>query len=154
VYTRYFHITSLDHRIAHERLVRICFTDYERELALVVDRRDPLGGEHRILAVGRLSRLHERNDAEFSLLIGDAFQHQGLGTALLGQLLRIGRDEGIDRVLAEILPGNGAMQRVCRKLGFSLQPGDEVVEAWIDLATAVLPGDQAASDQAASSAST
>jgi len=154
VYTRYFHITSLDHRIAHERLVRICFTDHERELALVVDRRDPLGGEHRILAVGRLSRLHERNDAEFSLLIGDAFQHQGLGTALLGQLLRIGRDEGIDRVLAEILPGNGAMQRVCRKLGFSLQPGDEVVEAWIDLATALLPGDQAAGDQAVSSAST
>ncbi|MGB5136007.1 MAG: GNAT family N-acetyltransferase, partial [Prochlorococcaceae cyanobacterium] len=149
VYYRYFHMTSLDHRIAHERLVRICFTDYERELALVVDRRDPLSGEHRILAVGRLSRLHERNDAEFSLLIGDAFQHQGLGTALLGQLLRIARDEGIDRVLAEILPGNGAMQRVCRKLGFSLQAGDEVVEAWIDLATAVLPGEQAAADQGA-----
>ncbi|WP_094555301.1 bifunctional acetate--CoA ligase family protein/GNAT family N-acetyltransferase [Synechococcus sp. 1G10] len=154
VYTRYFHMTSLNHRIAHERLVRICFSDYERELALVVDRRDPDSGEHRILAVGRLSRLHERNDAEFTLLIGDAHQHQGLGTALLGQLLRCGRDEGIDRVTAEILPGNGAMQRVCRKLGFQLRSGDEVMEAWIDLASASLPGDQASADQAASRAST
>ncbi|MEX1317099.1 MAG: GNAT family N-acetyltransferase [Synechococcaceae cyanobacterium] len=145
VYTRYFHMASLSHRIAHERLVRICFSDYERELALVVDRRDPASGEHRLLAVGRLSRLHERNDAEFSLLIGDAHQHQGLGTALLGQLLRAGREEGIDRVTAEILHENGAMQRVCRRLGFQLRSGEEVVEAWIDLAGAVLPGDQAAS---------
>jgi acetyltransferase len=159
VYTRYFHLTSLSHRIAHERLVRVCFSDYERELALVVDRRDPASGEHRLLAVGRLSRLHERNDAEFSLLIGDAHQHQGLGTALLGELLRAGREEGIERVTAEILRENGAMQRVCRRLGFQLQAGEEVIEAWIDLATAVLPGDQAAAangpaDQAASSAST
>ncbi len=154
VYTRYLHMTSLGHRIAHERLVRICFTDYERELALVVDRRDPTSGEHRILAVGRLSRLHERNDAEFSMLISDAEQHQGLGSALLAQLLRVGRDEGIDQVRAEILRENGAMQRVCRKLGFQLRAGEDVMEAWIDLATAVLPGDQAASDQAASNAST
>jgi acetyltransferase len=145
VYTRYFHLTSLSHRIAHERLVRICFSDYERELALVVDRRDPGSGEHRLLAVGRLSRLHERNDAEFSMLIGDAHQHQGLGTALLGQLLRAGREEGIERVTAEILRGNGAMQRVCRRLGFQLKAGEEVIEAWIDLGSAVLPGDQAAS---------
>ncbi len=154
VYTRYFHLTSLSHRIAHERLVRICFSDYERELALVVDRRDPASGEHQLLAVGRLSRLHERNDAEFSMLIGDAHQHQGLGTALLGQLLRAGRDEGIERVTAEILRQNGAMQRVCRRLGFQFQPGDELIEAWIDLATAVLPGDPDSGDQAASSAST
>ncbi|MCP9926290.1 GNAT family N-acetyltransferase [Cyanobium sp. CH-040] len=154
VYSRYFHLTSLDHRIAHERLVRICYSDYERELALVVDRRDPASGEHRILAVGRLSRLHERNDAEFSMLIGDGFQDQGLGTVLLGQLLRVGRDEGIDHVLAEILPGNGAMQRVCRKLGFSLRAGDEVVEAWIDLAAPAAPADQPAADPLSSSAST
>jgi acetyltransferase len=145
VHSRYFHMSSLNHRIAHERLVRICFTDYERELALVVERRDPRSGEHRILAAGRLSRLHERNDAEFSMLIGDAFQHQGLGTALLGQLLRAGREEGIDRVTGEILRENAAMQRVCRRLGFTLEPGDGVVQAWIDLAAAALPGDQAAS---------
>ncbi|CAK6698847.1 bifunctional acetate--CoA ligase family protein/GNAT family N-acetyltransferase [Synechococcus sp. CBW1107] len=141
VYYRYFHMMSLSHRITHERLLRICFTDYDRELALVVDRRDPDSGEHRVLAVGRLSRMHGSNDAEFSMLISDPYQRQGLGTELLAQLLRSGRDEGVDRVTAEILHENGAMQRVCSKLGFSLRSTPEVMEAWIDLATASLPGD-------------
>lgn len=139
VYYRYFHMMSLNHRIAHERLLRICFTDYDREMALVVDRRDPASGEHILLAVGRLSRLHGRNDAEFSMLVSDPFQKQGLGTALLGQLLTIGRAEGIDRVTAEILHQNGAMQRVCQKLGFELRPNPEVVEAWVDLPAWVPP---------------
>jgi acetyltransferase len=143
VYFRYFHMMALSHRTAHERLLRICFTDYERELALVVDQRDPECGEHRILAVGRLSRLHGCNDAEFSMLISDPYQRQGLGTELLGQLLRIGRDEGVDRVKAEILHENRAMQRVCSKLGFQQRSTPEAIEAWIDLA-----------DQPASSVST
>ena len=100
---------------------------------LVVDHRDATSGGHTLLAVGRLSRLHGRNDAEFSMLVSDPFQKQGLGTALLGQLLTIGRAEGIDRVTAEILHQNGAMQRVCQKLGFALRSTPEVVEAWVDL---------------------
>jgi acetyltransferase len=39
VYFRYFHLMTLSHRIAHERLTRICFIDYDREMALVVDRK-------------------------------------------------------------------------------------------------------------------
>ena len=50
------------------------------------------------------------------------------------RLVRIGRDEHIERVTAEILHGNGAMQRLCRKLGFQLRNAPEVVEAWVDLA--------------------
>ena len=41
VYRRYFNQLKLDQRIAHERLTRICFNDYDRELALVVEN----GGE-------------------------------------------------------------------------------------------------------------
>ncbi len=133
VYTRYFHMMSLGSRIAHERLVRICFTDYDREMALVVDRRDPASGAHAVLAVGRLSHSHGGNGAEFSLLVSDPYQQQGLGTELLAQLLRIGRDEGLAEVTAEILHENGAMQRVCQKLGFSLRFTPELVEARIAL---------------------
>lgn len=43
-------------------------------------------------------------------------------------------DERIERVTAEILHGNGAMQRLCRELGFQLRNAPEVVEAWVDLA--------------------
>ena len=134
VYLRYFHMMSLSARIAHERLIRICFTDYAREMALVADRHDPETGEHAVLAVARLSRIHGRNEAEFSMLVSDPHQHQGLGTELLGLLLEIARDEGLERITAEVLHENRAMQRVCEKLGFTLRATPEVVEAWIDLA--------------------
>ena len=38
VYLRYFHLMNLSQRIAHERLTRICFIDYDREMALVAER--------------------------------------------------------------------------------------------------------------------
>src|SRR5262249_26238796 len=44
VYFRYFHMLPLDRRIAHDRLTRICFLDYDREIALVAQRRDPGSG--------------------------------------------------------------------------------------------------------------
>src|SRR6202158_656829 len=39
VYLRYFGSLSLKRRVAHERLIRICFGDYDRELALVAEIR-------------------------------------------------------------------------------------------------------------------
>ena len=39
VYFRYFHAMRLTQRVAHERLTRICFIDYEREMALVRARK-------------------------------------------------------------------------------------------------------------------
>lgn len=125
---------SLSARTTHERLSRICFTDYAREMALVADRPDPATGEHAVLAVGRLSRVHGRNEAEFSMLVSDPYQHQGLGTELLRLLLEIARNEGMERVTAEVLQENRAMQRVCEKLGFTLRRTPECVAAWIDLA--------------------
>src|SRR5215211_5577219 len=40
VYMRYFHMMGLDQRTAHERLTRICFIDYDREMALVAERTE------------------------------------------------------------------------------------------------------------------
>jgi len=135
VYLRYFYPMKLSQRIAHERLTRMCFIDYDREMALVADYRDPKTGTREILAVGRLRKLHGTDEAEFSLLIGDRYQHQGLGTELLRRLLQIGRDEKLRRIVADILPDNRDMQRVCEKLGFRLHWAMEtgVVRAEIDL---------------------
>jgi acetyltransferase len=134
VYTRYFYPMQLSQRIAHERLTRICFIDYDREMALVVDRHDRAGAVHQILAVGRLVKLRGKMEAEFAVLVSDLFQGQGLGIELLRRLLAIGRDEGLQRISGDILPENRAMQRVCEKLGFHLRRSfDEPVKAIIDL---------------------
>jgi acetyltransferase len=120
VYLRYFHLIKLSQRITHERLTRICFIDYDREMALVADYKNPETGAHQILAIARLSQLHGTRDAEFSMLVSDRVQCRGLGTELLSRLLQIGRDEQLERVTAEILSDNLGMQRVCGKLGFHI----------------------------------
>ena len=129
VYLRYAHMVKLNKRIAHERLTRICFIDYDHEMILVADRKNNpknlQNSEHELLAVARLSKLHGTNEAEFALIVGDRHQNQGLGTELLRRLLEIGKEERLDAIVGYILNGNYKMQSLCRKLGFTLQPDGE-----------------------------
>ncbi len=135
VYLRYFHPIGLRQRIAHERLARICFTDHNREIVLVAEHKDQRTGDREIIAVGRLNKLHNSKDAEFAVLVSDKYQRCGLGTELLSRLLKIGRKEGIERVIADILPENRGMQKVCQKLKFDLHYDYDsgVMRAEIDL---------------------
>ncbi len=77
--------------------------------------------------------MHGVREAEFALLVSDAYQRLGLGTEILRQLLHVGRNEHIKRITADILPENFAMQRVCEKVGFCLHRSADVVRAEIDL---------------------
>jgi acetyltransferase len=119
VYLRYFHLLDLDRRVSHDRLIRTCFNDYDRDIALVADHLNKDTGEHEILAVGRLRKI-DASDAELAVLITDEYQGRGLGTELSRRLVEIARAEKITRVIAEILPENIHMQRVCRELGFRM----------------------------------
>ena len=134
IYQRYFHLLSLDQRVSHDRLVRVCFGDYNREIALVAEYRNPVTREPEILAVGRLSKAHLANEAELAFLITDENQGRGLGTELARRLIEIARIEKLDRVTVEILGGNRQMIEVCRPLGFDLQDvEDDVVHGVLTL---------------------
>ncbi len=125
VYMRYFHLLSLSRRIEHERLTRICFIDYDREMALVAEHTDPATGEKQIIGVGRLSKLHGSRGAEVAIVISDPYQRKGLGTELLNRLLQISADEQLDFVEASILRENPEMQRMVAKVGFTFESTDE-----------------------------
>jgi acetyltransferase len=135
VYFRYFGALKLSLRVEHERLTRICFIDYDRQIALVADRKNPTSGLHEILAVGRLTKLRPANEAEFAILVTDEFQHQGLGAELTHRLVEIARQEKLDRIIGYVLAENLDMQRLCQKFGFRLQhsPGDPAVNVVLDL---------------------
>jgi acetyltransferase len=134
VYLRYFSPLKLSQRVAHERLTRICFIDYDRQMALVVEHRDPQSGEQQILGVGRLVKLRGTDEAEYAILISDQWQGQGIGTELLRRLIQVGRDERLSRITAEILPDNRAMQQISQRLGFQLKRSiDAPVRAVLDL---------------------
>lgn len=69
------------------------------------------------------------------MIVTDKYQCQGIGSELLKRLLKIGKDEKLSEINAEILLENLGMQRVCEKLGFIIQPTDDcsVVKATIAL---------------------
>jgi acetyltransferase len=135
VYLRYFCSLSLSRRVAHERLLRICFGDYDREMALVADLTDPGTGEHRIMGVGRMSKLHAGNEAEVAVLVSDQYQKLGLGYELLRRVVQIARDEKLSQVSAEMLTDNVAMQVIMKRLGFRVRASDDLssVRAFLEL---------------------
>jgi acetyltransferase len=116
------------------QLTRMCFIDYDRAMALVAEREDPKDGRE-FLGIGRLTRIHGTNDADAAVLVRDDFQRQGLGTELLQRLIKIGRQEKIERIGADILAENRAMQLICQRLGFHLQydPAEGTVKVEIRL---------------------
>ena len=131
VYLRYFRMLKLSQRVTHDRLTRICYIDYDREMALVVEHTDPKTGDRQVLAVARLTKIHGSTAAEFAVLITDQFHHQGLGTELLRRLVEVARDERISLIVGDILPENRDMVELCTKVGFRCEYSekDEVVKA-------------------------
>jgi acetyltransferase len=136
VYLRYFQPLKLSQRTAHDRLTRICFVDYDREMALVVEgkRKD---GRPEIIAIGRLSKLHGTGEGELAVLVDDHHQHEGMGTELYRRLIAVARDEKLECVVSTILAENRDMQAICRKLGFQLRADmeDGTVRAELQLRT-------------------
>jgi acetyltransferase len=135
VYQRYFTKLGYEQRVAHERLVRVCFTDYDREIALVAERTDRETGKLRIAGVARLIRLHDPRDAEFSVIVADDYQGIGLGREMVSRLIEVGRQEGIDRIVAEMLGANTGMVRICQDLGFEITADEdaETIQAQLRL---------------------
>jgi acetyltransferase len=135
VYLRYFSALKLSERVAHERLARICFVDFDRQMVLVATRRDKTAGREEIAGVARLARLRGTDDAEFALLVSDPCQRLGLGAELMRRLIDVGRAEGVKRIIGDVLADNPGMLRLCEKLGFTreYQGGEHTYRVWLAL---------------------
>jgi acetyltransferase len=126
VFLRYFHVESLSARVAHERLARNCFIDYDRDMALVAERVVPTTGEREILAVGRLTESRDADEAEVAVLVSDPYQRHGLGTELVRRLIQVGRDEKLRNIIAILLPENLAMRALAERFGFKIRPSKDL----------------------------
>jgi acetyltransferase len=125
VYLRFFHHEKLSTRAAHERLIQTCFIDYDREMALVAERRDVSTGAGEIVAVGRLTKLGTSRESELAVLVSDRYQHQGLGGELGRRLIEVGRNEKVERIVANVLVENRVMRTVLDQLGFQTRATDD-----------------------------
>ena len=120
---RYFEFISLDKRVAHERLMRICFTDFDRDIALVAEIKK--GDEPKIVGVIRLSRIPSSADSQLTLIIQDDFHGLGLGSKMLKCAIEAAKKENVHTLFAEILDENGGMIKICKNAGFNLSSQDD-----------------------------
>lgn len=128
VYQRYFHISSLEQRIANARLALTCRVDPALGLAIVAEHATAAGGRE-VLALGRLTRTAPDGSAEIALLVMDRWQGLGLGGAMMRHLVAAARALGLRRLYGDMLADNDAMRAVVRHAGFVIRPvpGDAAV---------------------------
>jgi GNAT superfamily N-acetyltransferase len=91
--------------------------DYVTRMAFVATTGD--GEAEAIVGVARygLVRPADPAEAEAAVVVEDAYQGRGLGSALLGRLLRYARAMGVRTWVAEINAGNARMLRFIERGG-------------------------------------
>jgi len=109
IYLRFF---SLHSELSIQEVERFTHVDYVNRLALVAVVDD------RLIAVGRFDRQPEENDAEVAFVVSDQYQHHGIGSLLLDELVKAARVRGIRSFRAETLCENRAMLGVFHHAGF------------------------------------
>lgn len=135
VLLRYLDPIKLSDRISHQRLARISFIDYAREIILVAEHRNARTGEAEIIAASRLSKLHGTDSADFTIIISDAWQGKGLGTEIVARQMEIARAEGIRHMQSSVLPEASSMRHIFDKFGWHThpQPGKTAMLAEVEL---------------------
>ncbi len=83
----------------------------------------------KIIAVGRFDRITDADghgdEAEVAFLVQDAHQGRGIAQLLLEHLAQAGRERGVRKFVAEVLPENQRMIQIFREAGYQVAGGFE-----------------------------
>ncbi|WP_022916162.1 GNAT family N-acetyltransferase [Ruania albidiflava] len=111
VYLRFFAPLA---RLPERDLYHFTHVDHHQRVALVVLWQEE------IVAVGRFDQIGG-GDAEVAFNVSDHVQGKGLGSVLLEHLAAAGRELGVRRFVADVLPQNARMLRVFTDAGYDVQ---------------------------------
>jgi len=118
IYTRFF---APKKDITEQELKWATEVDFIRNVALVACIGER--GEEKIIATGRYIAGNEPeppSSAEIAFVVEEDYQGLGLASILLKHLIAIGREQGLSRFEAEVLPSNKAMLRVFSRAGLPM----------------------------------
>lgn len=116
---RYFRFMANITELTPRMLARFTHIDYDREMALlaILD----VDGVATEVGAARYSDNFDGHSCEFSIVLDDEFQGQGLASYLMRQLFCIAADKGFPVMEGTVLAENHHMIDFCRKLGFSIR---------------------------------
>jgi acetyltransferase len=117
---------------------RLSQIDYDREMALIATgiTGGPSAGE--MMGVARFVANPEFDKAEFAIMVRSDLKGQGIGFALMKELIGYARRRGLQTLYGEVLRENHTMLRLADELGFvrSDTAARDVVRLTLSLAAA------------------
>ncbi|MEI2712884.1 MAG: GNAT family N-acetyltransferase [Nocardioides sp.] len=114
--SKYFRFFAPMPELSAKDRYRFTHVDHRERVALIM----LLGGE--MIGVGRYEQVTP-GEAEVAFLVQDSHQGRGIGQLLLEHLAQAGRERGMERFVAEVLPENQAMIRTFKDAGYSVTSG-------------------------------
>eukprot|EP00932_Pfiesteria_piscicida_P009668 SRR837773.20430.p1 GENE.SRR837773.20430~~SRR837773.20430.p1 ORF type:complete len:247 (-),score=102.97 SRR837773.20430:39-722(-) len=107
-------------KVNRSHLIKTCFADFDRSIVVVAE--GTVGGDKTIMCAGRVTRVHMSKDMAFALQVLPAHRKLGLGSAVLKQLVDIGRSEGARAIRAKVNATNERAIRFLKQNGFTVSP--------------------------------
>jgi acyl-CoA synthetase (NDP forming)/RimJ/RimL family protein N-acetyltransferase len=110
-------------RLSDRDVKRFTHVDHRDRVAFV------LTVANKMIAVGRFDTIptdkEEGKVAEVAFLVQDAHQGRGIAQLLLEHLAQAGRERGVEKFVAEVLPENQRMIQIFREAGYHVAGGFE-----------------------------
>jgi acetyltransferase len=129
LYMRFFGFIP---KITHAWMIRFTHIDYDREMAIVAEINQGAGRE--MVGVVRIIEDAWRENAEYSILLADYFQGQGLGSLLTDYIIGIAKERKIKKIVASVLAANASMIRLFEKRGFTFHKEEhDIYEVELEL---------------------
>jgi acyl-CoA synthetase (NDP forming)/RimJ/RimL family protein N-acetyltransferase len=120
--SKYYRFFSPMPRLSPRDVRRFTHVDHDKRVALVMILQD------RMIAVGRYDVVDSTDgraggEAEVAFLVEDQHQGRGIAQLLLEHLAQAGRERGVERFIAEVLPDNHRMIQIFREAGYRVASG-------------------------------
>ncbi len=132
--SKYYRFFSPMPHLSERDVKRFTQVDYVNRVALVLTSAGAM------IAVGRFDMV-EPGRAEVAFLVEDGHQGRGIGQLLLEHLAQAGRERGIERFVAEVLPDNQAMIHTFKEAGYRV--ASQYDEGVMELEFSIDPTDTA-----------
>lgn len=114
--SKYYRFFSPMPKLSERDIRRFTHVDHHNRVALVMILQG------RMIAVGRYDVVEPR-EAEVAFLVEDEHQGRGIAQLLLEHLAQAGRENGVERFTAEVLPDNSRMIQTFRDAGYRVASG-------------------------------
>ena len=126
VETRYNRLFSAGTFTSPERLKQLTQIDYTRDMALIATIM--LEDKEIEIGVARYVLRKDNKTCEFALAVADAWQHRGIGRALMQRLMDGATMAGLETMEGDVLASNAPMLHFMRSLGFTIRSTTDAPE--------------------------